>query len=98
MLDASCVFTFQVVADARLLSLKTTTFGCEEGSLTGERVAVFKSLEAVAADSTIAVRKQSYLCTEIDPPTEEVVYASVRRLLPYDKGAHSCFRGVLSSH
>lgn len=45
----------QVAADARLLSLKTTTFGCEEGSLTGESVAVSKSVESVAADSTIAV-------------------------------------------
>lgn len=45
----------QVAADARLLSLKTTTFGCEEGSLTGESVAVSKSIDPVAADSTIAV-------------------------------------------
>lgn len=49
------LLAFQVAADARLLSLKTTTFGCEEGSLTGESVAVFKSLEPVSADSTIAV-------------------------------------------
>lgn len=45
----------KVAADARLLSLKTTTFGCEEGSLTGESVAVSKFVEPVAADSTIAV-------------------------------------------
>lgn len=49
---ASCT---KVAADARLLSLKTTTFGCEEGSLTGESVAVSKFVEPVAADSTIAV-------------------------------------------
>lgn len=53
-------FIDQVAADARLLSLKTTTFGCEEGSLTGESVAVFKSTDPVAADSTIAVSLGSY--------------------------------------
>ena len=46
-----------MAADARLLTLKTTTFGCEEGSLTGESVAVFKSTDPVAADSTIAVSR-----------------------------------------
>ena len=51
----------QVAADARLLSLKTTTFGCEEGSLTGESVAVFKSTDPVAADSTIAVSRARVL-------------------------------------
>lgn len=35
--------------------MKTTTFGCEEGSLTGESVAVSKTVEPVAVDSTIAV-------------------------------------------
>ncbi|CAM9628969.1 unnamed protein product [Scytosiphon promiscuus] len=47
----------KVAADARLLTLKTTTFGCEEGSLTGESVAVFKSTDPVAADSTIAGKR-----------------------------------------
>ncbi|CAN0376816.1 unnamed protein product, partial [Discosporangium mesarthrocarpum] len=45
----------KVAADSRVISLKTTTFRAEEGSLTGESVAVSKSTEPVDADSTISV-------------------------------------------
>ncbi|CAM9930481.1 unnamed protein product, partial [Phaeothamnion confervicola] len=49
----------KMAADARLLALKTTTFGADEGSLTGESVAASKSVEPVAADAGISVSAKS---------------------------------------
>ena len=43
----------RVPADARLLSLSTTTLSADEGSLTGESVTVGKTLEAVDLDARI---------------------------------------------
>ncbi|CAM9515328.1 unnamed protein product [Chrysoparadoxa australica] len=44
----------KVAADGRVLALKTTTFSTDEGSLTGESVAVSKTTETVAVDSVIS--------------------------------------------
>jgi Ca2+-transporting ATPase len=43
----------RVPADARLLSLSTTTLSADEGSLTGESMTVSKTLAAVPADARI---------------------------------------------
>ena len=43
----------RVPADARLLSLSTTTLSADEGSLTGESMTVSKTLPAVPADARI---------------------------------------------
>ena len=46
----------KVPADARLVSMATTTFSADEGSLTGESATVAKSLDAVPAKSRIAFK------------------------------------------
>ena len=46
----------KVPADARLVSMATTTFSADEGSLTGESATVAKSLGAVSAKSRIALK------------------------------------------
>jgi Ca2+-transporting ATPase len=43
----------KVPADARILALKTTTFSCDEGSLTGESASVSKFLDPVSEEARI---------------------------------------------
>jgi P-type Ca2+ transporter type 2C len=51
-----CCFAapLQAPADARVVSLRSTTFRADEASLTGESRAVGKTPDAVAADATLS--------------------------------------------